>query len=440
MIMDPRPAAVSSVSRRADDREIGWRRKAFPRSLAMLLCATALTAAPGAGFAQEVSTSELFNRARESAFSGQREQAKEIARQILQLSPTHADARTLLGRLHTWDREFEEAREQLTIVLQERPHYTDARRALVDVEIRSGNYDEAIRQVEVGLEHAPGDPSLLAKKSAALRYLDRWEEAEATVLLALESDPDNAEANTQLNRIRNRPLERRIKVTYQLERLNTFSEDWHTTSIQVSDRVGDLGSLTLRTNLARRFGRDGAQFEIDAYPSLVPGIYGYLNFGFSGTSYFPSTRYGAELHFGLGSGFEGSAGARHLRFDQSSVTVWTASLTKYRGRYLFAGRTYITPKDAGSTSVSGQLTARYYLGDRYNFLGLTLGFGSRPDIDQITEVQLQRLGSQSIRFDTEFPLSRRVHLDLKAGYRREELPSDSFRYHATFGTGLSVKF
>lgn len=235
-------------------------------------------------------------------------------------------------------------------------------------------------------------------------------------------------------------MERRVRVGYTFERLNTFEDDWHTTSVSVSDRL-PFGGVTLSTDLAQRFGRGGAQFELDAYPGFAPGVYGYLNFGTSSAhSFFPKFRFGGELHVGLPAGLEASAGLRHLRFSESDVTVYTGSLTKYKGRYLFSGRTYVTPKDEGGASVSGQFGARYYMGDRYNFVGLTIGLGSRPDIDEITDVQLQRLNSQSIRLQTELPLNRRWNISFNGGYRREELPTDSFRYQATFGTGLQVKF
>lgn len=128
------------------------------------------------------------------------------------------------------------------------------------------------------------------------------------------------------------------------------------------------GPVIARAAHADRGDAGDEQFELEAYPRFAPKTYAYLAAAASteGTLY-PDWRLGAELYHGFGKGFEASAGWRHLEFADD-VDLFTASLGKYIGNWLFIGRGY-----RADDINSWQATARRYFGDAGSYLGARVG-------------------------------------------------------------------
>lgn len=397
----------------------------------------------------EMSGSELFQRARELAFSGQRQQARDAARLLLERDPDHHDARVLLGRVLAWDRRYDEAREQLHVVLEAKPDYTDARRALVDVETWSENYAEAVGQADAGLRHDAGDEDLLFKKARALRKLDRDAEATETLERLLAVNPEHEEARQAIQdvdgrgeagyyRVRDDDVGYKIGVDYDYVDFNTFEDPWQQMSLEASARTRAI-TIVGRMNYANRFAENTVQYEVDAYPKFGGGMYAYLNFGYSPSRFFPEYRYGAELYKSLPGSFEASAGFRHLSFENTDVTIYTGSVGKYWGNYWISVRPYITPKEDTGTSASVQVWLRKYGATRYDYIGFKVGAGSKPD-DTLTTIDLERLRSYTFGFDGKKPVGGGVLFTWNLGYSRDELPFDRDRDRFNVSAGFEKLF
>jgi YaiO family outer membrane protein len=146
-----------------------------------------------------------------------------------------------------------------------------------------------------------------------------------------------------------------------------------------------LGPVIGRVAHAERGAAEDEQFEVEAYPRFAKKTYAYLAGALAadGTLY-PDWRVGAELYHGFGNAFEASAGWRHLAFDDE-VDLYTASLGKYVGNWLFIGRVYRT-----TDNNSWQATARRYFGDGGSYLGARAGT-ARDEIRSGADVRaLQR--------------------------------------------------
>lgn len=74
--------------------------------------------------AQNVATSQdstitdvdgAFMQARQLAFDGEREEARELAYAILEVPPEYLDVRILVARTYSWDGRYEEARRELDV-------------------------------------------------------------------------------------------------------------------------------------------------------------------------------------------------------------------------------------------------------------------------------------------------------------------------------------
>lgn len=188
------------------------------------------------------------------------------------------------------------------------------------------------------------------------------------------------------------PRKDEIELSFEIEEFpdeDSF-ESWKLGFLSYSHRFG-FGKTILRVNQAERFGRDGTQFEIDAYPKLRDGTYMYLNYGYSEDSIFPEHRWGAEIFQSLPRSFEGSLGVRRLDFASSNVTLWTGSIAKYSGNYWIALRPYYNQRDTRS-SLSGEIKVRNYFRSADDYWTLAASWGHVED-ESIVEPETATLDS-----------------------------------------------
>lgn len=344
-------------------------------SLTLLLSLTALPAA-----ALPVVDQDVVAQARTMAYKGgeQRRQALAMLKDYLGQHPDDNEARVLYGTVLSWEGQYDESRKQLQQVLATSPDHGDALPALINVELWSGHPDNAKHLAQDALARHPERVNLMVAEAHALNNLNRPKEALAVLDRALKLEPGNKDA---------KDMRRRITVTSQkFEFLINHVYDWfsdgrngqHETSFSLSAPTG-YGSVIGRVNRADRFAETSYQGEIDFYPHFRSGTYGYFNVGYSpDNTLYPVYRLGAELYQSLPHGFETSGGYRRLDFG-SGVNIYTFSLAKYYGNFLFTGRGFVTPGFPG-TSGTGLLSVRYFLGAEglHDYLEFRYSYGASP--------------------------------------------------------------
>ncbi|WP_421872196.1 YaiO family outer membrane beta-barrel protein [Marinoscillum sp.] len=333
---------------------------------------------------KRLGSDELFALAREEAFDGKREAAREKLFFILEKSPDYADVRILLGRTYAWDGKRKEAKQEFQKVLEKEPEYKDALNALIDVLMWDENYAEALIVADRSLKIHPNFDDFLYKKAVIQKNLEAYADAIHTTNHLLELNPASQRAKDLLES---------IKVAKQLYAINyriggdyfDRSSNQYTfySSLQLSRR-NSWGTSIARVNFARRFETNGLQGEIDLYPTIANGLYAYLNYGYSKSALFPEHRIGAELFKSLPKSFETSLGLRHLIFSSDSkVTIYTGSVGWYYKSMWFSLRPFITPDKRAGTSFSLVGNVRKYFESADTYIGLLGGFGFSPDIRTI---------------------------------------------------------
>lgn len=326
----------------------------------------------------KLSSDDLFALARQKAFDGQRDEARQLCAAVLRRNPSYLDARILMGRTYAWDQKWDEARRELQKVLAELPSHRDALTALTDVELWSERFSPALETADRALRSYPSGEEFLVRKVRALKGLARENEA-LLVLNSLEDlNPSLGDIAELRASIKSTAMKSGIGMNYAADRFSDTYGPMNSAFLELSRRTS-YGSLFARLNYANRFGTNGIQVETDIYPRLTDGIYAYLNYGYSTSDLYPRHRAGAELYTKLPSSLEGSVGLRHLYFSPvSSLTIYTASLGLYFGSYWISARPYFIPNDAGVTK-SASLTLRRYLGSAENFVSLNVGAGFSAD-------------------------------------------------------------
>lgn len=403
---------------------------------ALLLASGASPLLPAPQPGQE-SVDSIYSRARKLASEGKRGEAREACLAALQRSPDYHDIRILLGRLYTWDGRYEEGRAAFHYVLQRQPDYLDAREALIDLEFWSDHPQAALQACDEGLALRPWSDVLLYRKARIQKSMGNLQGALASAQLALAANPGNAPVRRLLDDLAELNQRSKLSLNYTYDHFDRTFDPWRTWSFSATHRFAP-GSVIARINRANRFGETGHQFELDAYPRLMDGTYFYLNAGYSGSTIFPRTRSGAEIYHNFSKGIEASLGFRHLQFPGSGVTIYTGSLGKYWGNYLFTFRANTTPSSVGA-SKSGSLSVRRYFSDADSYLTIIAGSGVSPDQPN-ANLEILNLRSRSIGISGQGLIDRRIILLGGLTYERQDLPYNTQRNQLTASAGLEFKF
>lgn len=394
-------------------------------------------------YAQQVdNVDEAFLEARELAFDGKRTEARELAYAILEISPDYHDVRILIARTYSWDGFYDQSREELAYVLQDTPDHKDALMASIDNEIWDENPEEAVNFSNEATSYYPVDIPILLKSANAHHSAEMDREAVLILNRIDQINPSNSESMALRRSIRVSSQNFTLSGSYTYDHFSEVFDPAQKGHIQLSGRTS-IGSIIGRLNYGNRFETIGFQPEIDFYPSIADGWYGYLNVGYTNSSIFPEFRAGAELHKRAPSGFELSAGFRYLKFQNSDVLIYTGTITKYQGNWLFTLRPYVTPSSVGISRSVNLLARRYFAGPE-NYVTFRGGFGFSPEERRFQDVSgdVFFTESQFIGVDIFKTLSFNLAFFLSFDVARQELsfsPGDYTEIY-TFNSGIQLKF
>ncbi|MCE5320757.1 MAG: YaiO family outer membrane beta-barrel protein [Bacteroidales bacterium] len=389
----------------------------------------------------------LLNKARQLAYNNGRAEARKICFQILKRDSTYWDAAVLLGRTYSWDSKYDSSRIALNKVIVKKPGYYDAMEALIDNELSDDKYLSAIKYADEGLLYLPDNEMLLFKKARALNKSGKTKESTALLSRILQLNSSNKEAAKLLLDIKRAGRVNKFTMSYSTDIFNG-STPWNFASASIGRKTAHFGSVILRYNFANRFGNNGHQAEIDAYPAICKGIYVYFNAGVSNKKNFPFSRLSIEPYFKLPKSFEASIGIRYMNFDanrifaldSNKVIIYTGTIGKYFGSYWISVRPYFT-KGTDAWSKSASLTVRRYFGDEDSYISLNLGTGMSPDEQQYAfNPDLKFLKSNKISLDYQQKIAYRFIINCGAGYAQEEVRTGVKRSRYSLGVSVSVLF
>ena len=393
-----------------------------------------------------VSSEQLLVKAREFAYNNRKIEARKLCRLILQRDSTYLDAAVLMGRTYAWDQKYDSARIVLNKVTEQKPGYYDALDALIDVEIWGEDHKAALKYANIGLTSHPDDAVFLYKKARILNNSGDSQNAVVILNQLLKINPANKDASGLLLTIRTAKLVHKLTLNAWVYAFDN-ENPWSFASAAVGRKTSMFGTVTLRYNYARRFGSEGHQLEIDAYPAIAKGVYMYFNTGISNKKNFPFSRLSIEPYVKLPASFEMSLGFRYLNFDDkrivaldsNKVLIYTGTIGKYYGDYWFSVRSYFTPgKERWSKSIN--FTVRRYLADADSYFSLILGTGFSPDEQQFAFNPNYYLKSSKIDLDYQQKIATRFFLNCGSGFAREEIRTNTKRSRFSFDLGVSYLF
>lgn len=136
--------------------------------------------------------SDLFQIARDSAFSTNYSYARLILRHVLRRSPNNHDARLLYGRTLAWGGNYEDAISRFREVLYRDPSYMDTYNALTDVYYWQGEHQKSMEFVNTGLAYNSNYVPLIFRKARTYYLMEYRDSATVWINKGLELDSDNS--------------------------------------------------------------------------------------------------------------------------------------------------------------------------------------------------------------------------------------------------------
>jgi YaiO family outer membrane protein len=384
-------------------------------TLILLCCATL-------GYAQELSSDELLQKAKTEAFDQKNYPAAILTlKAAIAKSPDYVDLSIFLGRIYTWSDKIEEARAVFQPWLERNIDSEDFYLAYGSLEFWNDEEKRALEILKQGLTLFPQSEDLLLLQAKVYNSLGEFQHSENSLREVLKINAKSTVARELLNRIRDLSAKNAISVTYNYMHFDKqFDKDWHILALSYR-RSTRIGSFIFRTNLANKFGDNGLQVELEGYPRLSKMFYLYTGIGYSNqVGIFPKYRTGVSLYANLPASFEGEIGYRQLHFNDD-VWMYTASVGKYYQNLWFNLRTYLTP---GSSTISHSYTGtvRYYTGGANEYLGFQVGTGISPDDSRnnLLDQSAYKMKTFKIGADYNFTLGKRNLLFIQGIYFNQE--------------------
>ena len=237
-----------------------------------------------------------------------------------------------------------------------------------------------------------------------------------------------------------RPLDDLLRVgaRYQYDNVSDI-DPWQDASLEYAQRL-PFGTVVFGVNGAHHFDRNGAQFELQAYPRLTKRSYLFFDVAASSDkAVFLPLRLIAEPYYNFSNGWEVSAGAQYLQAPGRDVYTYSGTLARYFGNYWISARPTYTPVP-DNDSYGGALTARRYFSDRYDYLSLIVSrsIGVDPSATDPTSFLRQpKLASYAVALDRRQPIGRtHARASYGFGYQSEEIAPGRNRLHRTAIVGL----
>ena len=380
-----------------------------------------------------------FETARNLAFNQQRKQAQDTLLHILTKYPDYHEIRAFLATTYSWDGDYKKSRKLFNTIFEKDVKNKETWIAAIKNELWADLPFAALEMSNNALKIFPNDPELLYLKASAQENTNNPIDALTTIQTVLVSNPQDQKAidyKTSLDKLLRKNS---IGINAALDLYSSVFDPMQYYSLKYS-RQTKYGSISPKLNLNRRFNENGAQFEVDLYPKIAKGLYAYVNFGVSNSFLFPDVKYGAELYQSLPKSFEISLGFRTLKYS-STTNIYTGSLGWYTGNSYWSFRPYFTPGETG-TSKSGTLTYRRYRSDADNYLGMSIGMGFSPEINQLqfnaNDAQIVNLESQKFNIGYYFTTSNKQNAwGAQFGVAHQEIVFDQGNFFWIYSLALS---
>jgi YaiO family outer membrane protein len=318
-----------------------------------------------------------YIKGKEFAYSGKYDTAITLILIAIDDNPYDAEMPMTLARVFAWNKNFKESEAQIQGILAKRPQNREALAVLGDIYLWSKNWSALENLTQQALTpQAPSEAVVkdsivfIQKQVYGLMEQKRYKDARDALL------PVKNQLPKLWHLIIKKLLSNNISLSYSFYDFQNQNTDWHTASLEYTKQLNGI-TFVGSYNYANRFGNDGSQYMLQAYPKLGQKMYAWLILGLSDGKAFPNGTYGISLFRGVKKYWEPELGIRIFTItknDEKSI-VLRGGLSYHKAQNRF---NYLlsSVKGTGTEGLSHNFYYRRYLKDDESYMQLSLGTGA----------------------------------------------------------------
>lgn len=281
------------------------------------------------------------------------------------------------------------------------------------------SYDSALTYANEALKYYPESENFLQRRALNLEGLQDYESAARAADTLARRFP-TADNKDYADLMASKGLKNQFGLFYLNSNYDYASNNYNIATVEYR-RFFKKGSWAARANYAGREEGTGLMGEAELYYTHSKTLYSYALAAAGNKIVFPQLRLAYSIFKTFNHEIEGELGARYLLTDSANVITGVTSVAKPFGDFWVNLRAYFI-SDEGDFNTSFNLTTRYYMNRRQDYLSLIAGLGTSPD-DRSRLIQFPQLSGLLTR-------------SIAAGYQK------TFRYRTTlglFGTWINQK-
>ncbi|MBT3244567.1 MAG: tetratricopeptide repeat protein [Bacteroidetes bacterium] len=413
-----------------------------------------------------IDADNLIVEASSLAALGQILDARKLCQQVLEIDPSHVDARLLMGNTYAWNQEYNQARTWFDSLLDDSFDNYDLIIAMANVEAWDKQFDKAIERLDYGLDIYPDDMPLALKKSQFQQRMGEIGDSNETIESLLMLDPDNEELRKAYYRQKGPMAINGISAEFShnrytiplIRRWNMYSLKYYRTN-DIGTFIGSLNTGYVSNDTTPFMKNGGVQFQIDAFPMFpLKKRYFHLSYAISPSAVFARHVLGAHVYQGLKNGWEVSGGFNYAYYknatDTLNVLMFDAGITKYFGNNMVTVGARFSPNrvvsltnPTGVTKLASgySISLRHFLQTSEDWIQISVGSGVSPDnplwyVNDPNWNPGQSLNAYSIVGAYRRLLSEKWIFRVYAGVLYEEYLQAKFRNVLTLNMGVIYLF
>ncbi len=418
-------------------------------------------------------------------------QAYTIAEQLMHKYPynktyrsAYMDNLVASGLSYQKQEVWDEALAEFKKVLAVSPYDSAALYASINLYNAQKEHDSALAMADKGLRYYPSSIGFIRQRAVTLEKMRMYKDAavEADKLVAAQPSQKNIDYADYL---KGKMYKNQFGLYYQQSTYNTAMTPYRIVTVEYR-RFFKEGSFAGRVNVGGRHERAGLQFEGDLYYNHTKTLYSYAVAAYSqDLNVFPELRLGYSLFKGWKHDWETELGVRYVKVQsvidsivtiapdeediykitqRASMVSGVASIAKGLGDFWFNLRGYLifdNPErymsindpdgnvgqrqttDQQHTYHSLQLTARYYMNERQEYMYVIGGLGTSPD-DRSRVILIPQLAgnwlTRSVTVGYQKTVHHRTTFGAAVGWSNNRIGVDRYLNQYDLYLSLTRKF
>ncbi|MBO9729973.1 MAG: tetratricopeptide repeat protein [Chitinophaga sp.] len=300
-------------------------------------------------------------------------------------------------------------------------------------------YDSALAYTAQGLTYYPNNEAFLMKRVVTLENKKDFTAAAlaADSLVKLQPTAVNTDYRDYLQ-------SKTLKNQFGLYYLNSsydYSDNKYNIATIEYRRFIKRGSYAFQLNYAGRQTGNGLQGLAEMYYTHNPKLYSYGMVAYSNKTVFPQLRAAYSIFKTFGKDFEVELGGRYLNLDSVSSVSGVVSVAKPFGDFWVNLRGFVI-SESSKNYTAFNLTTRYYMNRRQDYLQVVAGLGTSPDDRSrlVNFPNLTGLLTHSIGAGYQKVLHYRTSLGLYGTWINQKITDTGFQNQYDIYVSLQRKF